>query len=452
MKNTRRDFLKTAGMGLAAASLSPAFSSGQGAEGGKRPNVLFISIDDLNDWVGCLRGHPDVKTPNLDRFVERGMLFTRAYCAAPVCNPSRAAIMSGIRPSTSGVYTNAMPWRESPVLADAVTLPQHFMAHGYRAMGAGKIYHGTFPDPPSWDEYWPNQLKTKPDDPRLSEKPPGSRGGFTWGPVRNPNQDMGDWQVADWISDRLQKEHEQPFFLACGIFRPHLPWVVPQEYFDMYPLEHVSLPLVNENDLDDVPEAGRIMRIQSDHPHITGAGAWRKAVQGYLASISFADACLGRVIDALDKSPHRDNTVVVLWSDHGWHLGEKLHWRKAVLWEEATHNVMFMMAPGVTRPHQRCDAPVNLLDVYPTLIDLCGLKEKPELEGVSLLPLLKNPDADWERPSVTTFKYNNHSVRSRDWAISGTRTVPKNSMTTAWTRTNGTTWRPSRGTRASKRN
>lgn len=379
------------------------------------PNVLFIAVDDLNDWAGCLGGHPDAKTPHIDALAERGVLFTNAHCPAPLCNASRAALMTGIRPSTSGVYSNSQPWRNSPVLADAVTLPQHFMAHGYAALGSGKIYHGRFPDPPSWQEYWPSKLITMPPSPALKDTAPGGRKHFNWGPVEVPNEEMGDWQVADWVSSQLQARHDAPFFLGCGIFRPHLPWHVPPKYFDLYPLEEITLPNVKEDDLEDVPEMGRrFANPGGDHARVMDNNAWRQAVQGYLASISFADDCVGRVIGALDNSPYRGNTIIVLWSDHGWHLGEKLHWRKFALWEEATRNVLMMAGPGIA-PGERCAAPVNLLDIYPTLIDLCGLDPKEELEGDSLRPLLEAPQADWGRPTLTTFGRNNHSVRSARW-------------------------------------
>jgi arylsulfatase A-like enzyme len=384
-----------------------------------QPNVLFIAIDDLNDWIGCLGGHPDVKTPNLDRLAGQSVLFTNAYCPAPLCNASRAALMTGIRPSSSGVYKNSQPWRESPLLKNAVTLPQHFMAHGYQTLGSGKIYHGRFPDPDSWQLYWPSKLIQKPDDPLPLKRPlngiPNTKH-FDWGEMDAEKEEMGDWQVADWIIGQLNQSHAKPFFLACGFFKPHLPWYIPREYFDRYPFDKVTLPLVNENDLDDIPEAGRqIAKPDGDHASVRKYGQWKKAVQSYLAAISFADQCVGRVIDALEKSTFRDNTIIVLWSDHGWHLGEKLHWRKFALWEEATHNVLMIKAPGVTSRSGRCRATVNLLDIYPTLIDLCHLDKKPELEGVSLLPLLINPDAEWERPAITTFGYNNHSVRSKKW-------------------------------------
>jgi arylsulfatase A-like enzyme len=384
-----------------------------------RHNVLFIAIDDLNDWVGCLGGHPDTKTPNLDRLAGRGVLFTKAYCAAPVCNPSRAALMTGIRPSTSGVYENQQPMRMSAAIKDAVTLPQHFMAAGYDAIASGKIYHGGYPDPQSWNEYFPSQERNKPADPRPPRQPLNGiprTAQFDWGPLDVPDSAMGDSKVADWVLSQLERKHDKPFFLGCGFFRPHLPWYVPQKYFDMHPVDKLTLPNVREDDLDDVPEVGKWLALRSgDHKKVIEHGQWRKAVQGYLASISFMDAMLGRVIEAFDASPHAKNTTIVLWSDHGWHLGQKLHWRKFALWEEATRNVFAIVSPGLTKTGQRCDRTVNLIDIYPTLIDICGLPKRERQEGVSLMPLLRNPAAKWDRPSVTTYLRANHTVRSERW-------------------------------------
>ena len=409
----RRSFLRWAGVG-AASLAAPRLGLGAGE---KRPDVLFLAFDDLNDWIGCLGGHGDAKTPHFDALAKRGMLFTNAHCAAPLCNASRAALMSGIRPATSGVYLNPQPWR--PVMKDVVTLPQHFMAHGYKAIGSGKIYHGAFPDPASWHEYWPSQKRNRPGDPVPPNRPlngiPGTAH-FDWGPVDVKDEDMGDWQVADWTRKQLARKHDKPLFLACGIFRPHLPWYVPRKYFDLFPPDKVTLPKVKKDDLDDVPEIGRkIARPQGDHAKVVRTDNWRKAVSGYLASMAFADACLGRVLEALDGGPYARDTIIVLWGDHGWHLGEKLHWRKFTLWEEATRCPLMVVAPGVTRPGGVCRKPVNLLDIYPTLVELCGLKPNRRLEGRSLLPLLKDPDAEWDRPSLCTYQRGNHSLRDERW-------------------------------------
>jgi len=405
---------------LATLSSAPALArSALAQNSGGRPNVLFIAIDDLNDWIGCLGGHPDAKTPHLDRLASRGVLFTNAHCAAPVCNPSRTALLTGVRPSTSGVYDNLQPFRKSTVLADAVTLPQHFMAQGYRVMGGGKIFHVPFPDPPSWHDYFPSQKQNKPPDPVPERRPANgipNTAHFDWAPLQVSDREMGDYQVVDWARGQLGRKHDRPFFLACGIYKPHLPWYVPEKYFDLYPLGSLTMPQVKDDDLDDVPPIGRqFARPEGDHKKVLEHQQWRRAVQAYLASISFADAQVGRLLEALDASPYARNTSVVLWSDHGWHLGEKLHWRKFALWEEATHNVLMITSPGLTKPAGRCHRTVSLLDLYPTLTELCGLPAQKRAEGVSLLPLLKNPAAAWDRAAVTTYFRNNHSVRTERW-------------------------------------
>ena len=388
-----------------------------------RPNVLFISVDDLNDWIGVLGGHPQSRTPNLDRLAGRGVIFGRTYCAAPACNPSRAALMTGVLPSTSGVYHNRQPWRSA--LPEAVTIPQHFMAHGYWAGGSGKIYHDPYPDPLSWNEYFPSKTRQKPIDPLPSSRPINgipNTAHFDWGPVDVDEAEMGDSQVADRVIQQLSRKHDRSFFLACGMYRPHLPWYVPRKYFEMFPLENVTLPEVPDHDLDDVPLAGRKMaRPETDHRAVQQYRQWQQAVQGYLASIAFSDAQVGRVIAALHRSEYADNTIVVLWTDHGWHLGEKHHWRKFALWEEATRTPMiWVVPPGLkalpqgTAAGSRCDEAVGLIDIYPTLVELCGLKPRA-LQGKSLVPLLSDPGASRERPALTTHGRNNHSIRDERW-------------------------------------
>ncbi len=388
----------------------------------ERPNVLFIAIDDLNDWIGALGGHPQAKTPNLDRLAERGVLFTHAYTAVPACNPSRAALMTGIPAHRSGVYLNSQPWR--PAMPDAVTLPQHFRKAGYWVGGSGKIYHGAYPDPASWDEYWPSQTKNKPDDPMPPNRPVNGipkTAHFDWGPVDAPTEEMGDAKVVDWVAAKLAGEFDKPFFLACGMFRPHLPWYAPQKYFDMFPLESIELPSVNPDDLVDVPAAGvRMARPDGDHKKVIEHHQYRQAVQGYLASIAFVDEQIGRLLDAFDNSRYANNTILILWTDHGWHLGEKHHWRKFALWEEATRVPLMMVvpkavAPGLSAGTQagvRVETPVSLLDIYPTLVDLAGLEENPALAGWSLVPLLEDPKAEWDKPALTTHGRANHALRT----------------------------------------
>ncbi len=385
----------------------PATAGAQ--EGAQRPNVLFIAVDDLNDWIGCLGGHPQTKTPNIDHLAARGVLFTRSYCAAPACNPSRAALLTGIRPSTSGVYLNSQPWR--PAMPDVVTLPQLFMKGGYNVVGGGKIFHGGFNDDASWHEYFKQGGDPKPKT--VPANGIAKTAHFDWGPVDETDETMNDYRVVNWAIDELQKERDKPLFLACGLYRPHLPWYVPKKYFDAFPVDEIILPEILDSDLDDVPELGvRMAKPEGDHKKVLDSDNHQRAVQGYLASIAFADAQIGRLLDALDKSRYAKNTIVILWGDHGWHLGEKLHWRKFALWEEATRAPLMIAAPGITKPGGRCKRTVSFMDIYPTLADLCGLPVGEHLEGETLRPLLEQPSLEWDRPALTTHGRNNHAVRS----------------------------------------
>ncbi len=385
-----------------------------------KPNVLFIAVDDLNDWVSCLGGHPQCRTPNIDRLAAMGTLFTNAHCAAPACNPSRAALFTGILPSTSGVYENPQPWR--PAMPDAVTLPQHFMAHGYWAGGSGKMFHGAYPDPASWNTYFPSLTRQRPTDPLPANRPLNGiprTSHFDWGPVDTTDEKMSDSQVADWVIGQLGREFDKPFFLACGMYRPHLPWYVPPRYFDAFPLDNIRLPETRPDDLSDIPPAGiRMAKPDGDHARVLKYNQWKPAVQGYLASIAFADAQIGRVLDALEASPHAKNTIVVFWTDHGWHLGEKQHWRKFALWEEATRTpLIFVVPPGIsalqagTVPNSRTASPAGLIDIYPTLVELCGLSANAALEGHSLMPQLRDPTEIRQHPVLTTHGRNNHALR-----------------------------------------
>jgi arylsulfatase A-like enzyme len=396
---------------IAAVAALFAFSAAGAVAADTRPNVLFIAVDDWNDWNSVLGGHEGVKTPNLERIAARGTVFTRAYCSAPACNPSRASLLSGRRPSTSGVYHNNQPWR--PAMPGAVTLPQHFMANGYRVEGGGKIFHGSFPERAAWHDYCRARGDARP--PERPANGISGTGHFDWGPIESDDSETRDARVVDWGAEFLARDHEKPFFLAVGLHKPHLPWYVPKKYFDLYPLEKIVLPKVLEGDLDDVPAVGRRFARTRDHESVVATNNWKKAVQGYLASISFADAQLGRLLDALDAGPHARDTIVVFWSDHGWHLGQKQHWRKFALWEHATRVNFIVAAPGVSKPASRCARTVSLLDVYPTLAELCGLPMRGDLEGTSLLPLLRDPETAWDKPAVTTHGQNNHAVRSERW-------------------------------------
>lgn len=384
------------------------------AEPADRPPVIFIAVDDLNDWVGCLNGHPQTYTPNVDRLAARGVLFRAAHCAAPLCNPSRAALLSGVRPHESGVYLNAQPWR--PALPQAVTIPQYFAQQGYHVAGGGKIFHGAFNEPAAFSEYFGAERSPRPLPAHVHR--PGAKSNLTWGPVEGDDDVMGDAQLVDWAIEKLNETREKPLFLAVGFRKPHLSWFVPKKYFAQHPLSGVKLPPLIDHDLDDVPEAGRAMaQSNDDHPAILKSGLHQEAVQAYLATISFHDAQLGRLLDALDAHPRGKEAIIVYWSDHGWHLGEKEHWRKFTLWERATRVPLIISAPGTTKPGTTCDRTVDLMTLYPTLIELCGLPARAELRNPSLVPLLRDPQSSWPHYALTTFMRGNHSVRRDQWRL-----------------------------------
>jgi PelA/Pel-15E family pectate lyase len=380
-----------------------------------RYNILFLISDDMNDWIGCMGGHPDAITPNLDRLAERAVLFRQAHCSAPICNPSRASVMSGLNPSTTGCYGNRQALRMSPVGFEAVTLPRYFSNHGYYSSGVGKITHGKFPDPASWDDFFPN-LRSQGMD---GATPPQenmnglNNSNFDWGPLDVADSAMKDGKITRHIIEMLANDYSQPFFLACGWKLPHLAWHAPREYFNLYDPGKIAMPLTREDDLEDLPPAALRYTENSYYRSVSSAGKEAEGVQAYLACISFIDAQVGLVLDALDSSRYADNTIVVFWGDHGWHLGEKRHWSKSTLWEESTRAPLMIAVPGMQSGI--CDTPVSFLDIYPSLLELAGLEPNPDLDGKSLVPLMKDPGAVWDWPALTTHGKGNHSLRTKRW-------------------------------------
>ena len=381
------------------------------AEPGKKPNILFIPIDDLNHWVGFLGRNPQTKTPNIDRLAKLGVAFSQAYCTAPSCNPSRASLMSGLRPSSTGCYENNQDWR--PGISEDKLLNSHLAKNGYAVFGAGKIYHGAGDRGGHFDEYFPGKggpMKLHPD-----AKDDGV-GGIKFAPLAGTDEEMADHGVVTWCIEKMSQKHDKPWFIAAGLVKPHMPWNVPKKWFDLFPLDQIQLPPHIEGDLGDVPAAGvKIAKPTTDHAAMLKSGRWKEAVQAYLATIAYCDFEIGRLIDAWEKSPEKDNTIICLWSDHGWSLGEKEHWRKFALWEEPTRTVLIWKAPGVTAPGGLCARPVDYASIYPTLCALAGIPAPAHLEGADITSLLRDPKAEWKLPAVTTWMKGNHAVRSEDW-------------------------------------
>ena len=380
----------------------------------KKPNVLLISIDDLNDWVGCMGGHPQAKTPNIDRVAKMGTLFNNAHCQSPVCNPSRASMMTGRYPHTSGVYFLSPDLKEAPFLKNLKTMPEVFADHGYKTMAAGKIYHRG--DKRFFQEYLPTG-GFGPRPPKKISQPHGHPL-WDWGIFPDDDNVMPDMKCAKWAVDQLSQKHDKPFFMGVGFYRPHVPMFATKKWFDMHPKDKIKLPAVLSDDLNDLSQYAidltNLEHVSPTHEWVTGAGQWEHAVQSYLASVTFADHCLGLVLDALEKSKYADNTIIALFSDHGFHLGEKERWAKRSLWEDGTRVPVVVVAPG-HKASQKTNRPAELLDIFPTLLELAGLPKDETQEGQSLVPLMKNPKREWKHPAITSFGLGNYSIRSTNY-------------------------------------
>jgi choline-sulfatase len=386
----------------------------------ERPNVLFVAVDDLNDWIGCLGGHPQAQTPNIDRLAARGTLFTNAHCQAPLCNPSRSSLLTGLRPSSTGICGLSPGIRQVERTREVVTLPQSFTSAGYHTYTCGKIFHdgsikGTDRER-EFNTWGPAPGIGKPPKPFVNT--PAKHPAMDWGVFPERDEDGGDYAIASAAITALQQAPaDQPFFISCGFRLPHVPCYAPQKYFDLYPTETLQLPPVQENDRADTPRFSWYLQWKLPEPrlkYLQDESQWKPLVRAYLASTSYMDAQVGRVLDALEKSGRRDRTIVVLWSDHGWHLGEKQITGKNTLWDRSTRVPLMFAGPGIT-PKQKCGRPAELLDIYPTLLELCTLPQVAGLEGHSLVPQLRDANASRAWPAITTHNRGNHGVRTERW-------------------------------------
>jgi len=391
---------------------------------GEQPsqNILFIVVDDLNDWISLLDPDSPINTPNLERLAQRGMLFTKAYCASPACNPSRAATLTGLRPSSTGVYGNKSNWRYA--MPGRRTIMQQFMSAGYNVRGSGKIFHhhlgGAFHDDDSFHDFQ-HMLPQKYPPKKLNQAPRYGSRNTDWGQWPDREEDSVDFQTVSYCVDFLDhRSGEEPWFLACGIYKPHSPFFAPSQYHRAY--ADIVMPPQKTDDWSDLPSGASALMADKqwfwkgmmsvDEKH---RGAYHRFIQAYAACVAFADAQVGRLLDSLDGFEQGQDTIVVLWSDHGFHLGEKNHIEKFALWEKSNHIPFIVVAPGIAEPGSRCDQPVDMMSLYPTLLELCQLPAEEACDGLSLLPLLENPESRWERPALMTYKRGNHAVRSDRW-------------------------------------
>jgi uncharacterized sulfatase len=425
-KLSRREFLGASGAVGLAFGLAGATAFGQGANA-PRPNVLFLVADDLNMRVGCY-GYPFMKTPNIDRLAARGVRFDRAYCQYPLCNPSRSSILTGRRPDVTKVLDNSTAFRDA--LPDVATLAQHFQRQGYWMARAGKIYHGGIEDNAGWDAMAdkvvvPPEEKAKArviakggkveQEEAKKAKGKGAKGvPLVWQCVDGPDESQMDGQIALKGLEFLRKRPaDKPFFIAVGFHKPHLPFVAPSKYFDLYPFDAIQLPKVPRNDRDDVPAAAYGKQWNEG---VTDEQA-RELIRAYYACISFVDAQVGKLLDALEQAKLTENTVVLFWGDNGYHLTEHGLWRKGTLFEESCRVPLIAVAPGRKARDAASPKLVEFVDMYPTLAELCGLPAPQGLEGTSFAPLMDDPNRPWKKAAFTQVT-RGRSMRTERWRYS----------------------------------
>ncbi|WP_390895598.1 sulfatase [Stieleria tagensis] len=388
---------------VAAVSFSPLVSAADS------PNVLFIAVDDLACTLGCY-GDRFAKTPNIDRLAASGVCFENAYNQLPLCNPTRASVMTGRRPDEIGVYDLDRHFRDQ--LPDVVTLPQVFQRHGYAAARVGKIYHynvpasiGTngFDDPPSWDLTVNPKGRDKDDESLVINAEPDRKisAALSWLAADGSDQQQTDGMIASEAIRLMQSYNDKPFFLGVGFFRPHTPYIAPKKYFDLYPLDSISLPYAPDDDRDDIPTAAFAHNCPIPNYNLDPL-TLRKAIQAYYACVSFVDAQVGRLLTELEQSELADNTIVVLWSDHGYHLGEHNGiWQKRTLFEQSAKSPLIIRVPGANGNGTPCRRIVEFVDIYPTVVAAAGFQPADDLSGRDLAPLLADPLATWGGQAVT---------------------------------------------------
>ena len=430
----RRDFLKKSGLLAAVAAAGevtlPDKSYGRERKADERPDVLFIAIEDIAPLMSCY-GHPVVKTPNIDALAKRGVLFNRAYCQVAVCNPSRASVSTGLRPQTTGVYNNSVDWRRR-IPDGLLALPEFFRDHGYETVICGKIHHhqryftdATEEAQQREDRMWHKKLRAPskraalpPISPR-AERPAWLKEddyiarSLKWGPTGLTDTEQRDGAIAKAVAAELKAKHDKPLYMAVGFHAPHYELRAPDKYFQMYPPDKIILPQNRANDLADVPHEYSTFNTTDDK--WLSEPEKRQVIAAYYACISYVDTCVGIVMDTLKDTGRENSTIICLWGDHGMHLGEHFLWRKYTLFENAARVPFIIVAPGTAKAGSLCNRPVELIDIYPTLADLCGLKVPKGLDAISMKSLLRDPSRPWKRAAFTSQSARNHSLRTQRW-------------------------------------
>jgi len=390
----------------------------------QKPNVLFIAVDDLNDFPAFCHRYADAKTPNMDRLATRGTVFANAHTQFPLCGPSRASVMSGLYPSTLGLVNHIKDELLEKKAKEEGTklLHSYFSDHGYETLAVGKICHHHVPEGSvDVDGGGFGAIKAKNPDilfgQRLKLKWHQIGTSTDWGMTPERDDQLVDFHVSKWAVDQLKAPHEKPFFLMAGFLLPHVPWYAPKKWFDLYDRDKITLPRYEADDLEDVSFASKNLNICPSMPHTDWAidqKQWRDIVHAYLACISYVDAQIGKVLDALEASPYRDNTIVVLWSDHGYHMGEKNTFQKMTLWERSSHIPLIFAGPNI-KAGQRSNRVVSLIDLYPTLLDICGLPANARNQGRSIAPLLDKPDKAWPYPAITGWRQGSFAIQTEQY-------------------------------------
>ena len=417
-----------AGVAALGGSISPEDSYGRRRGVDARPNVLFIAIEDIAPLMGCY-GHPVVRTPNIDALAKRGVLFNRAYCQVAVCNPSRACVSTGLRPQTTGIFNNSLDWRQR-IPEGMLALPEFFRDKGYETVICGKIHHSQryFKDAIDQaqqreDRMWHRKLRAPskryarpavaPKAPRPAWLKPDdyTARSLKWGPTGLSDAEQRDGAIAKAVATELKAKHDKPLYMAVGFHAPHYELRAPDKYIEMYPPDEITLPKNPENDLADVPHEYSMFNTTDDR--WLSEDEKREVIAAYYACISYVDTCVGILMDALKQTSQEDNTIVCLWGDHGMHLGEHFLWRKYTLFENAARVPFIIAAPGTAKAGAVCNRPVELIDIYPTLADLCGLGVPEGLEAISMKLLLIDPERPWKKAAFTSQGPKRHSLRTQ---------------------------------------